>query len=240
VKRTAPLLGGLSALLLAVAFYFLLYSPRVEDLELIRQETAQLETRRASLQNEVVVLREVEANQLQIRSALAKLEEYIPTGTAQSTAVRQFQLAADAAGVEITSVTFGSPTIVEGAPPTGVPETALARIPVEMSLEGGYFQAVDFLRRIEVETSRAIYVGNFVAREGEDSFPSLASTWIGELFAIVPIPAVPPVPGATPPPEAETEAPAEGDVPAEGETPEAPTTDDGTTTTAMSDEGATS
>jgi Tfp pilus assembly protein PilO len=221
MKSRAPLIGGLVAVLLAVGFYFLLWQPANEDLEAVRQETAQLETRRSSLENELARLREVEANQVEIRAALARLEEYIPTGTAQAAAVRQFQLAADAAGVEILSVAFGPIALVEEAPATGTPGTALARIPVNMTVEGGYFQAVDFFRRIEVEIPRAIYVGNVQAGEGEDGFPILATDWIGELYAVVPTSAI----GAAPAP-----APAapgdEGDDPTDtDEDPQDPTAD---------------
>jgi Tfp pilus assembly protein PilO len=220
----APLFGVLAVVLLAVLFYFLLYSPRNDALELIRQDTATLETQRTSLQNEVVRLREVEANQVQVRAALARLEEFIPSGTAQSTAVRQFQLAADAAGVEIVSVTFDQPALVEGAPPTGTAETALASIPVTMAIDGGYFQAVDFFRRVEVDTPRAVLFSNLSLVESVDTFPLLGSTWTGSLFAVVPVAAIPvPVVPADPPAEG-AEA---GATPTEGATPiPAPTTEE--------------
>jgi Tfp pilus assembly protein PilO len=219
-KRTTkrvPLLGALAALLLAVAFWFLLYSPRNADLELVREEVTQLETQRSSLQGEVARLRDVEVNQVQYRSKLARLEELIPSGTAQSTAVRQFQLVADAAGIEIDAVSFASPVLVPDAPSTGVPETALARIPVTMSLSGGYFQVVDFFRRLEVETPRALLIGNLSATEDEeDKFPALGSTWTGDLFAVVPIASIPPEVPVEPPAEGEPaeDAPAE-DAPVE-------------------------
>lgn len=228
MTNRAPLFGVLGAVLLAVLFYFLLYSPRNADLELVRQETATLETQRVSLQGEVARLREVEANQVQVRSALARLEEFIPSGTAQSTAVRQLQLAADAAGVEIDSVTFAAPALIEGAPPTGVPETALAQIPITVSMSGGYFQVVDFMRRLEVETPRALLMGDMSNVEDEGGYPALSSTWTGNLFAVVPSASVP----------AEVPDPAAPDA-AEGEPAEGDTTD-GEAEQAAAQEGATS
>lgn len=228
MRNRVPLLGVLVVLLLGVAFWFLLYQPRNDDLEAVRQETATLETQRSSLQNEIARLREVEANQVEIRAALARLEEFIPSGPAQSTVVRQFQLAADASGVEISSVVFSTPSLVEEAPPTGTPGTSLARIPLTMNLEGGYFQIVDFLRRLEVEIPRAVLVGDFQAAEGEDGFPSLSGTWIGDLFAVVPTESVDEAP---PPPDPDTtdeaadeNADADVDVDVEDETNEDATT----------------
>jgi Tfp pilus assembly protein PilO len=223
MRNRAPLFGVLIAVLLAVAFYFLLYSPKNDELEAVRAETAQLETQRSSLQNELAALREVEANQVEIRAQLARLEEYIPSGPAQSTAVRQFQLSADAAGVEIQSVEFGVPTLVEDAPPTGQEGMALASITVTMGIEGGYFQVVDFLRRVEVDVPRALLMGNLGIDEPEGGFPALLTTWTGNLFAVVPAASVP-----EPPAEGAQEG-AEGAEPTEetGEPGEAGTETEG-------------
>jgi Tfp pilus assembly protein PilO len=198
MRGNRPLIGLAAAIVIGLAFWFLLYSPRSTEIEDVRAETAALETERQSLQNEVAQLREVERNQVEIRAALAQLEEYIPSGTAQSSVIRQLQLAADAAGVEILSLTFSEPQAVEDAPPTGVPDTVLARIPISVTLDGGYFQAVDFLRRIEVEIVRAMLLTDLSLEEGEDGFPALSTSWSGSLFAIVPLP--PPVAEPPPPP----------------------------------------
>jgi Tfp pilus assembly protein PilO len=214
MRGRAPLIGLVAVLLIGLAFWFLLYSPRSDEIETVRAETATLETQRQSLQNEIAQLREIEANQIEIRAALARLEEYIPSGTAQSTAVRQFQLAGDASGVEIISLQFDAPTPLDGAPPTGVADTVLARIPVAMTVQGGYFQIVDFFRRIEVEVTRAVFLGEVRVGEAEDEgFPNLNATWSGNLFGVVPVPPPPPpveVPGGSEGQPVEGEAQQEG------------------------------
>jgi Tfp pilus assembly protein PilO len=208
VTTRAPLFGVLAAVLLGAGFWFLLYSPAGEELAAVHEETAALEAQRSSLQNEIAMLRDIEANEMAIRASLAKIEEYVPSGTAQSQAVRQFQETADAAGVEIVSVTFGAPETVADAPPVGDPGLGLARLPVSMTVSGGYFQVVDLFRRLEVDVPRAVL---------------LMTTWDGQLFAVVPLIAAPP-----PPPPVEGEAPAEG-APAEGEAPAEATTASGET-----------
>ncbi len=232
MRSRAPLFGVLVAILLAVAFYFLLYSPKNDELAAVRAETAQLETQRSSLQNELAQLREVEANQVQIRAQLARLEEYIPSGTAQSTAVRQFQLAADASGVEIQTVSFGAPALVPEAPPTGQEGMALATINVSMVVDGGYFQVVDFLRRLEVEVPRAILLASTAIAEGEDGFPELTTTWSGDLFAVVP--AASAAEAAPAPPAEGTQEGAEGAEPTEGTDETGETGEAGTETEGVS------
>lgn len=201
MRHRAPLIGVAVALLTGIAFYFLLYQPRNEDLDEIAAETAELEGQRSSLQNEIARLREIEAREVEFRAALATLEEYIPSGIAQSALVRHMQLAVDQAGVALDTVTFGDPAAVAEAPPTGTPGTVLGTIPVSVTVEGGYFQMVDFLRRVEVDVPRAVLVETVSVTEGPDNFPQLSTTWNGELFAVIPDTAV------TAPP---AQAPAEG------------------------------
>jgi len=205
--RRAPIIGLLLAILAGAAFYFLLYSPKSEEQAALEAETQQFQAQAQDLRNQIAQLRDIEARQVEIRAQLARLEEYIPTGIAQPSIVRQFQLQADAAGVAILSVTFGEPVAVVDAPTTGLPDTSLVQIPVTMVVDGGYFQAVDFFRRLEFEVTRAILVQNVNIAEAEDGFPLLSTTWGGQLFAVAPV-----VPAAAP-------APAPGSTPEPGETP---------------------
>lgn len=247
MKHRAPLIGALVAVVLTAGYWFLLYKPAVEEQNAFEAETAELETEQSQLRNQIAQLEQVKADEVAIRAAMARLEEYVPVGVAQPQVVRHFQETADAAGVEITSVTFGEPTTIEGAPDTGNPETALASISVSMVIEGGYFQAVDFFRRVEQDVPRAVLTQSVNIGEGQKKFPSLETTWGGQLFAVVPVSSiVPPAdPNASPEgegaPEGEQgggEADAEtgdekaGDTTPDDTTPDDTKTDDGEMTTA--------
>jgi Tfp pilus assembly protein PilO len=184
MRFSAPVVAVLVALVLTVAFWFLLYKPAVDQQAEVEAETAGLEQQQASLQAEIAQLRDIEARQVEIRAAMARLEEFIPSGPAQPTAIRQFQRAADAAGTQISSVSFGPPTAAEPGGDTGEPGTSLASIPVSMTVEGGYFQLVDFFRRLEVDVPRAVLVETVAVNEGEAQFPTLAANWTGQMYAI--------------------------------------------------------
>ena len=210
MRLSAPIIGVLVALLLTVAFWFLLYKPADNQQAAVEAESETLASQQAQLRTQIDQLRDVEERQVEIRAALARLDEYIPTGPAQPTAIRQFQRAADAAGAEITTITFAEPTVptaAAGTAPadTGEPGTTLANIPVTMTIEGGYFQLVDFLRRLEVDVPRAVLVESVAVAEAPDEgFPTLTTDWTGQLFAIVPagdlvdVTAGVPAPGASP------------------------------------------
>lgn len=211
MRASPPIIGLIVALVLAVAFYFLLYKPAADDQAAVEAETATLEQQQATLRNEIAALQAIEQDQVEINAARARLLEYIPNGPSQPSAIRQFQRAADEAGVDIASVTFGEPAVPDattGVSPadTGDPETTLTNIPITMVLNGGYFRTVDFFRRVEVEVPRAVLVQSVsIAEEDTAKFPTLQVTWTGHMFAVIPSEDVgstgtAPVPGATPTP----------------------------------------
>ena len=191
MRRGPVLYGILAALVLSVAFYFLLYKPLSEDQEAIEAETATLEQQAAQLEQQIAQLREIKSREVEINAAMARLEDYIPNGPSQPSAIRHFQRTADQSGTAIARVTFGDPTVPDaasGAAPadTGDPGTTLANIPVTMELEGGYFQTVDFFRRLEVDVPRAVLVQTVSMVESQGEFPTLTTSWTGQLFTVIP------------------------------------------------------
>lgn len=216
MRSRAVLIGVLVAVVLTAAFWFLLYQPARERQAALEAETAQLESQASELEGRLQALRAIREQEVEIRAALARLDELIPSGPAQPATIRQFQLAADAAGVTIQTITFDEPAPVEGAT-TADATTQLLRIPVTMVVNGGYFQMVDFFRRIEVDVPRAVRISTVALAEAADpGFPVLTTTWNGDLFAVAPVTAeTPPVP---PPPAVEGEEGTEG---AGQETPQA-------------------
>lgn len=188
MMRRAPLLIALAAILLTTAWWYLLYQPRRVEQAAYVEQTAQLESERQQLQAQIVTLREVEKNQVVYRSQLERLVEYIPDDPGQPAALKALQQAADSSGVELSQTTFSDPELVEDAPETNEELTALARIPMQVTVDGGYFQVVDLLRRIEVNLARAVKVSAVtMAEEAEESFPDLTITLSGHIYAVLPV-----------------------------------------------------
>ena len=126
------------------------------------------------------------------------------------------QLAADASGVVIEELTYQDPVVVEGAPPPSDATLALGQIESLSRITGGYFQIVDFLRRLEQEVPRALLVTGLTVEEGENGFPSLTASVRSTLYALI----TPPADPNAPPPGTGTQD-AEGTEGAEGEDGEA-------------------
>lgn len=208
-----PLIGLAVALLLGVAFVFLLYQPKSEEQESLQAETAQLQAQQASLRAEIAQLEQVRADEPRIREVLTRLNELIPPEVAQPQALDEFQQLGEESSVEILSLNFSDPA--PAVPPVPAPEgKQLGVITTVLVLEGEYFQTLDFLRRIEQEGPRAVLVEGLSFAPGAAGYPSLAATVTAKLFALIPAtpvdvvaapPAPVPSPGASPTP-ATTEA----------------------------------
>ncbi len=184
----APLLALLAAIVVGAAWWYFLQQPSLDQQAAFEAETAQLEAEESQLRAEIAELEEVRDNEMALRAELATLQEYIPNGIAQPAALRDIQETADDAGVEVLALSFGAPVAVEEAPPTGEEGTTLAEISVSMTIEGGYFQLVDLIRRFEVDVERALLIQSVsVSEGGEDGFPSLSTNWNGKVFAVVDI-----------------------------------------------------
>lgn len=174
MNRQRALLAGLVSLLVLVAYFFLLLKPRMDEVGEIEDQIAQVEQEQQQLQARIAALEEVRRRAPDIEAQLAAARAVIPDDPAMPAALRQLQLAADESGVRLVSVTTSRPQAVEGQP--------LATISLSLTIEGGYFQIVDFLRRVEdpVITPRAVLWTSLSVSVAE--YPTLSATVTGQLF----------------------------------------------------------
>ncbi|MDP8978150.1 MAG: type 4a pilus biogenesis protein PilO [Actinomycetota bacterium] len=184
-RYLVPLVGAVAAVVLIAGFVFLLYRPAVAEQRRLERETAKLGTRQQELRNQISRLREIKADAADYRRRVARLAAYIPVGVQQPSAVEQLQAAADGAGVDVDSVTFATPAAVPEAPEPSEADTVLAQTHVSLSVSGTYFQLVEYFRRLEYETPRAVLVQQLSFNEGEGGFPTLSVAWSGEVFSVL-------------------------------------------------------
>jgi Tfp pilus assembly protein PilO len=195
MSRIQILLSAVVAILLVAVFYVLLFQPAREEQAALLEQIAAEQTQQTQLNAEIGRLRSVRERAPEVEAELAAAEAIVPRDAALPSALRQLQLAADEAGIVLQSVTTSRPAPIEGAP------EGLQAIAVNVQLVGGYFQAVDFLRRVEDPqiTPRGLdWDSATVAVESE--YPSLAFVLTGSLYAVIDSPAPP-----------ETAAPVEGE-----------------------------
>lgn len=197
MNRQQGLIAGLVVVAVAVVFYLFLWQPRSEEIaelqaqrEAVDEQIAQLERRR----EELVAVR---AEAPEAEADVVAAETIIPLDLALPSALRQFQLAADEAGATLVNVSPSRPQQVVDAEP------GVAAIEFSMQATGGYYQLVDFLRRIEDPTisPRGIIWSSMSITGSVEEYPTLTAAVSGRMFAVLPVPPQPeptPTEGATP------------------------------------------
>lgn len=204
MTRTALALSALGAVVVIVLFFVLVFQPARDELAEVEDQIALEQSEQDRLEDEIERIRLVRENAPGVEAELAAADAIVPRDPALPALVRQLQLAADESGVTLVSVATGRPVALEEPPAEG-----LSAIDVNTEIAGGYFQLVDFLRRIEQPniTPRGIAWANANVTRDDANYPELSVTLAGRAYAVVAVP---------PPPEAEVEAGA-ADTGGEGE-----------------------
>jgi Tfp pilus assembly protein PilO len=182
MTRVQMLLTGLAALLLVVLFWLLLWSPQQDELAEIQDDIQAAQDRQRLLAGERDALRAVRDEAPTAAAELAAASAVMPEDQALPSSLRQFQQAADEAGVTLRTISPSRPQQVDDAP------AGVSRIGVSFDMAGSYFQIVDFLRRVEDPsiTPRAMIVSQFALNRAE--YPELNVTLGGAIYTRLPQP----------------------------------------------------
>jgi type IV pilus assembly protein PilO len=139
--RNILILGALILVLLAVAYYFLLFSPLRQEYLARYEERARKEAQEAQLERTIAELENVRRDAPDIERQILEYSKRLPTEDEIPTLVVQIEEIAEEADVTQLSIEPGSPE----APPGG---GDFSRIPITMSFEGTYEELQDFLLRV--------------------------------------------------------------------------------------------
>jgi Tfp pilus assembly protein PilO len=203
MTRTHWLLAGLAALLVLALFWLMLMSPQRDELAELQAETEDIEARQVQTASRIASLEAVRDEAPRQEALLAAAHAILPRDPALPSFLRQLQQAADDSEITLVAVAPARPVeaTVEGA------DQSLHVINVGVELQGGYFQLVDFLRRIEdpAITPRGM-TWNALNVSGEpEDYPTLEISLQGDVYTLLPIaPAETEVPDA---PDADDEDP---------------------------------
>lgn len=194
MNRRAVLIGAIGAVVVLVLWWFALWSPRASDIEaaeerrdLALDEVQQLELRLARL--EALAEREP-----QLRRQVEDLRAAVPDTPDLGEFIIDANEAADLSGIDFLTITPAPPE------PGGDIEDP-AEIRVALTVDGGYFQVLDFLNRM-AELPRLVVIDTLtVSSADEDGVVRLSASISGRLF----LTAVPsePIEGEPTPPPAE-------------------------------------
>jgi type IV pilus assembly protein PilO len=168
VALTALAVFGISA-----AGWFLLVSPKKSEAADLNAQAVSQDDDNDVLRNSIKTL-QVQAKDLpKQRTKLAAVAAKLPADPAIPRLIRALTAASDASGVKLVSLTPGTPVpVVSGPASAATPATAgaavgLTRIPIQLSVYGGYFEAQQFLAELE-SLPRAFRVTGVTLAPGAD------------------------------------------------------------------------
>ena len=142
MNRRAILIAAGGGVLVLVLWYLLLWSPRQNAISEAkeRRETAELEVGR--LRTTLARLEELKQNEALTLSRLEELRVAVPEQPNLAQFILDVNEAANRAGIDFLSVTPSPPAA------SGTGATAVSSIGLAMSVNGGYFQVIDYLNRL--------------------------------------------------------------------------------------------
>jgi Tfp pilus assembly protein PilO len=201
VKRNVLIAIGAGVVVVLLLWYFLLFAPLGKDADDARQKADQEQRARVDLQAQVARLKELSQNRTQQQATLRKLDAAIPENPNLGDFILQANDIAAKSGIDWLSISPSPPAAGAGA--------GLSSITVAMQIQGGFFQALDYLNRLE-DLDRLVVVDSVnVAPAGGGSTLSLTLT--GRMFTRAPAAAsgsgTATTPGTTAPSTTNTTAP---------------------------------
>ncbi len=173
------LIGSVGSLLLLLLGYVLVVSPAQGRLDEVNNAIANQESTNQQLTNKLNTLKQ------QVAEVPAKLQEVravqikMPGEMRQPALVRSLEQPAQGAGVQLTNITAGTPTAVEGSPG----QTQLIGLPYSLTATGTYSSLKNFVSNLE-GLDRAFLIASVTVSGGGDDTGQLTLDVSGSFYSL--------------------------------------------------------
>ncbi len=137
--REVYIITAVVAVVLVVAWYFLLFSPKQRELSDLDQQVQSAQSELAIAKQEVVKLESYKKTAPQSRAEIVRLGKMLPSAEGVPGLIIELTKTAEASGVAVTSIARGTTT---PGNPFGIQTLSL-------TVRGRYFDVEDFLYRLE-------------------------------------------------------------------------------------------
>jgi type IV pilus assembly protein PilO len=185
--RNILILGILLLMLLAVGYYFLLFSPLRQQYLAAYDERTQKEQQRAQLEQSVAELENVRRNAPEIERNILEYSKRLPEQDEIPTLLVQIEQIAEGAGATQLLITPGDAGAAgggtAGAAAAAPADGDFSRIPITMSFEGTYLEMQDFLFRLK-NLSRLVTVNGVTFEELEEEGGSTTVSGTEEILTV--------------------------------------------------------
>lgn len=198
MKRNAMIAIGAALVAIVVLWYFVIYSPKADDLDKVQGQVKEEQDKTPGLESTLSQLQSVAKNSSQQQALLNKFDQAIPKLPDEAEFIVQMNEIATNSGVEFQSISPSPPAA------TGTTST----IALAISVQGSFFQVKNYLTQLE-SLDRLVIVdavniasGSDTSSTGGSSGTNLTVTLTARMFTrAVPAaaPGAAPAPGTTPP-----------------------------------------
>jgi Tfp pilus assembly protein PilO len=190
MRSRVVIVGVLVGVVVLLVWNLLIFAPKGRDLSAAKKEAQAAQQIEVQLRQTLTALQEISKNGPEIAAKLDRLSAAVPTAPDLDGFILSANQIAVQSGIDWLSV---SPSVAQ--PGTSGPSV----IPLTMSIQGGFFQVLDYLNRLE-DLGRLVIVDSINATsadaEGSSSgAPALAVTLTGRMFTM----AAPAAPAGTAP-----------------------------------------
>ena len=137
--REIYIIAGVVAVVLIIAWYFLLFSPQRQKMSDLNDQITAQQTALSTAQQEVVRLESYKKTAPQSRAEIVRLGKMLPQAEGIPSLIIELTRTSDASGVDLTTITRGATT----------PGTPFGIQTVTLQVTGRFFDVEDFVYRLE-------------------------------------------------------------------------------------------
>ena len=188
MRSRGVIVGVLVGVVVLLLWNLLIFAPKGRDLSAAKKEAQAAQQVEVQLQQTLTALQEISKNGPEIAAKLDRLSAAVPTAPDLDGFILSANQIAVQSGIDWLSV---SPSVAQ--PGTSGPSV----IPLTMSIQGGFFQVLDYLNRLE-DLSRLVIVDSInvtaagsegtgatgTASGSSSGAPALSVTLTGRMFTM--------------------------------------------------------
>lgn len=148
--RQLWLLTAIAALVILAGGWFLLVTPKANEVSALREEAEAQLAANHKIEGEIAMLRKLAKTKPEKQKQLDQFDKLVPPNPGLPSLVRALSNAADDAGVEMVMMTPGEPAVpTAAASATTAAPVAVAHIPVKIEVNGTFTGIMQFFSEVE-------------------------------------------------------------------------------------------
>ncbi len=166
MKRNALIIIAAALIVVIMAWFFLIYSPKGDDLTAAQKAVATEESKTQDLQNTLARLRAQAKNATAQQALLRRLDQAIPKTPDEAEFIIEMAKIASSAGLEFPSIALSPPA-------AGATSSVIG---LNISISGSFFQVKNYLTKLENLERLVIVDGINISAGGGTGSTSAASS----------------------------------------------------------------